>query len=242
MHNYSFANTEHCNRGSIRILSFPQNSERPLLTPINSLGAPSKHGLMETFNKDVDVTNDDKLVSRGHSPWHRVSHLWRCEEWSREELYGLAQNVVSILSVVPGSCLGYPFPFHPLLPLWSLQVPSPSSSEQSNEEVPPFPLICTLIHLHHLSCPIFTMQHITTTHTTLSICLALFLSHNPRFPTDLFSFQDFKLEDVTTVKIPVEKKKWIEWLKLTHVTFCFPISEDSFPIINFLLKLCLVFL
>lgn len=75
MHNYSFANTEHCNRGSIRILSFPQNSERPLLTPINSLGAPSKHGLMETFNKDVDVTNDDKLVSRGHSPWHRVSHL-----------------------------------------------------------------------------------------------------------------------------------------------------------------------
>lgn len=75
MHGYSFPNTEHCNRGSTCILSFPQNSGGPLLTPINSLGAPSKHGLTETVNKDVDVTNDDNLVSRGHSPWHRVSHL-----------------------------------------------------------------------------------------------------------------------------------------------------------------------
>lgn len=29
----------------------------------DSLGIPRKHGLKEMFNKDVDVTNDDKLIS-----------------------------------------------------------------------------------------------------------------------------------------------------------------------------------
>lgn len=43
------------------------------MTPVNSLGIPSKHGRMETFNKDVDMTNDDKLVSPGDDPWHRAS-------------------------------------------------------------------------------------------------------------------------------------------------------------------------
>lgn len=75
MQDCSLPNTGYCNRSSICILSFLQNSGRPLPTPVNFLGAPSKHGLMETFNKDVDVTNDDKLVSPGHNPWHRVSNL-----------------------------------------------------------------------------------------------------------------------------------------------------------------------
>lgn len=48
-------------------LVFSTGVRGPLLTPINSLGAPSKHGLTETVNKDVDVTNDDNLVSEAQS-------------------------------------------------------------------------------------------------------------------------------------------------------------------------------
>ena len=207
MHDCSFPNTEHCNRRSICILSFPQNSGRPLLTPVNSLRAPSKHGLMETFNKDVDVTNDDKPVTRGHNPWHRVSNLWRCAEWRRGEALRSCSGVISILFAIPGSVLDTLFPSTLLFPCLSHHIPSPLLSEQSKAEMPPFPLISTLTHLHQLHCPTFTMWHVTTAWTILSVCLALFLSHHPRFPTGLFFFQNFKCEDVTIVKIPGEENE-----------------------------------
>lgn len=40
-----------------------------------SLGASSVHELMQTLNKDVDVTNDDRPVSLECDPWHTVNSL-----------------------------------------------------------------------------------------------------------------------------------------------------------------------
>lgn len=59
------------------------------MTPVNSPGIPSKHGWMETFNKDVDVTNDDK--PQGTIPGiEQAVHKDVLNE--EEELYWLAQE------------------------------------------------------------------------------------------------------------------------------------------------------
>lgn len=116
MQNCSFPNTEHRNSRSICILSFPRNSGRPLLIPVNSLGAPSKHGLMETFNKDGDVTNGDKLVSPGEDPWHRAQSVKVC--WMKKSSIVWPRNN---MHSVYGSriCPGYTcFPSTLSLPSW----------------------------------------------------------------------------------------------------------------------------
>lgn len=206
MHDCSFPNTEHCNRRSICILSFPQNSGRPLLTPVNSLRAPSKHGLMETFNKDVDVTRWQASDPRAQSLAQSKQSVKVCGMKEGEALWSCS-GVISFLFAIPGSALDTLFPSTLLFPCLSHHTPSPLLSEQSKAETPPFPLISTLTHLHQLHCPTFTMWHMTTAWTILSVCLALFLSRHPRFPTGLFFFQNYKWEDVTIVKIPVEENE-----------------------------------
>lgn len=51
-------------------LVFNTDFRKATMTQANSLGAQSMHGLMKTFDNDVDVINDDSSVSSRHNSWH----------------------------------------------------------------------------------------------------------------------------------------------------------------------------
>lgn len=99
--NLSFADTKK-KPVHLCILSLTRTSGRPLWL---KLGAQSMHGLMKTFDNDVDVINDDSSVSSRHNPWHCISNLWRFVEERRE--IPLCSWVINILFAVchPGSIL-----------------------------------------------------------------------------------------------------------------------------------------